>query len=102
MQTFLPVRVILLSDGCANEGVTDTAEIAAQCAAWAAEGITTSTYGLGDNFNEDLRVEMARAGGGNHDYGDTADDLMEPFQQELYLRANIALRQVGLSVQATD
>jgi Ca-activated chloride channel family protein len=29
-------RVILLSDGQANEGLTDAAEIAAQCAAWAA------------------------------------------------------------------
>ena len=95
-------RVILLSDGCANEGLTDSAEIAAQCAAWAAKGITTSTYGLGDNFNEDLMVAMARAGGGNHYYGDTADDLMEPFQQELDLLANIALRQVELSVQVSD
>jgi Ca-activated chloride channel family protein len=47
-------RVILLSDGQANEGVTDAAEIAAQCAAWAAKGITTSTYGLGNSFNEEL------------------------------------------------
>ena len=51
-------RVILLSDGCANEGLTDSAEIATQCAAWAAKGVTTSTYGLGDNFNEDLMVAM--------------------------------------------
>lgn len=95
-------RVILLSDGCANEGLTDSAEIAALCAAWAAKGVTTSTYGLGDNFNEDLMVAMARAGGGNHYYGDTADDLMEPFQQELDLLANLALRQVELSVSALD
>lgn len=95
-------RVILLSDGCANEGLTDSADIAAQCATWAAKGVTTSTYGLGDNFNEDLMVAMARAGGGNHYYGDTAEDLMEPFQQELDLLANLALRQVELSVSAPD
>lgn len=40
-------RVILLSDGQANEGLTEPAAIAAQCAEWAAKGITTSTYGLG-------------------------------------------------------
>jgi hypothetical protein len=45
---------------------------------------------------------MARAGGGNHYYGDTAEDLMEPFQQELDLLANLALRQVELSVSAPD
>lgn len=49
-------RVILLSDGGANEGVVDSDEIAKQCAEWAAKGITTSTYGLGNNFNEDLMV----------------------------------------------
>ena len=95
-------RVILLSDGCANEGLTDSAEIATQCAAWAAKGVTTSTYGLGDNFNEDLMVAMARTGGGNHYYGDTAEDLMEPFQQELDLLANLALRQVELSASVLD
>lgn len=89
-------RVILLSDGQANEGVVDVAEIAAQCARWAAQGITTSTYGLGDAFNETLMVAMAEAGGGNHYYGDTADDLMEPFEQELQLLGNLALREIEL------
>ena len=95
-------RVILISDGCANEGVTDATEIGLQCSALAARGVWTSTYGLGNNFNEDLMVEMARAGGGSHYYGDTAEDLMEPFQQELDLLANLALRQVELMVAAPD
>lgn len=95
-------RVVLLSDGCANEGVTDSAEIAAQCTAWARKGITTSTYGLGNNFNEELMVEMARSGGGNHYYGDTAEDLMEPFQQELDLIASLCLRQVELRAFAAE
>jgi len=95
-------RAILLSDGCANEGLTDSDDIAAQCAEWAAKGISTSTYGLGNNFNEELMVAMARAGGGNHYYGDTADDLMEPFQQELDLLANLALCRVELAASVPD
>lgn len=95
-------RVILLSDGQANEGVTDSAEIAAQCAAWASKGITTSTYGLGNSFNEELMVAMARAGAGNHYYGDTADDLMEPFQQELELLGNLCLRDLQLAATVPD
>ena len=59
-------RVILLSDGCANEGLTDHDAIAEQCRELAAKGVTTSTYGLGNSFNEELMVAMARAGGGNH------------------------------------
>jgi Ca-activated chloride channel family protein len=95
-------RVILLSDGQANDGVTDPAEIAAQCAAWVSKGITTSTYGLGNSFNEDLMVAMARAGAGNHYYGDTADDLMEPFQQELELLGNLCLRDLRLAATVPD
>jgi Mg-chelatase subunit ChlD len=95
-------RVILLSDGQANEGLTDAAAIAAQCADWARRGVTTSTYGLGNSFNEELMVAMARAGGGNHYYGDTAEDLMDPFQQELELLGNLCLRYLRLSATVPD
>jgi Ca-activated chloride channel homolog len=95
-------RVILLSDGQANEGLTDTAAIALQCSKWAARGVTTSTYGLGNSFNEELMVAMARAGGGNHYYGDTAKDLMDPFQQELELLGNLCLRDLRLSATVPD
>jgi Ca-activated chloride channel family protein len=92
-------RVILLSDGCANEGLTDPVAMAAQCREMAERGISTSTYGLGNGFNEELMVAMAQAGQGNHYYGDSADDLMEPFQQEFDLLANLCVK--GLTVKAT-
>lgn len=95
-------RVILLSDGQANEGLTDPDAIAAECTAWAARGITTSTYGLGDKFNEDLMVAMGRGGGGNHYYGDAAEDLMEPFQQELELLGNLCLRDLRIRASVPD
>ena len=95
-------RVILLSDGQANEGLTDHDAISAQCADWAARGITTSTYGLGRAFNEDLMVAMARAGGGNHYYGETAEDLMDPFQQELELLDNLCMCDMHLNVKVAD
>ena len=94
--------MILLSDGQANEGVTDPTEIAAQCATLVSKGITTSTYGLGNSFNEELMVAMARAGAGNHYYVDTADDLMEPFQQELELLGNLCLRDQRLAATVPD
>ena len=91
-------RVIVLSDGQANEGLTEPAQVTAQVDAWRTRGITTSTYGLGKSFNEDLMVAMAQAGGGSHYYGETAEDLMEPFQQELDLLENLCLRDVTLHV----
>lgn len=95
-------RVILLSDGQANQGLTDAAEIAIQCARWATHGVTTSTYGLGRNFNEELMIAMARAGGGSSYYGDTAEDLMEPFERELELLGNLCLRELRLAVQVPE
>jgi Ca-activated chloride channel family protein len=92
--------VILLSDGNANQGLTDTAAIEEQCRQLAAAGVTTSTYGLGDAFNEDLMLRMARSGGGSGYYGQTADDLMEPFGTEFDLMSALAGRAVRLEVEA--
>lgn len=92
-------RVILLSDGNANVGdITDTAGIASLCAQAAERGVTTSTYGLGRDFNEELMVDMAKRGSGNHYYGDTAADLFEPFAEEFDFISALCARHVRLSL----
>lgn len=91
-------RVLLLSDGQANHGVTDTNAIVTRCAALAETGITTSTYGLGISFNEDLMLAMARAGRGNGYYSETAESLVERFQEEFSLLAFLCARNVRLSL----
>lgn len=90
-------RVVLLSDGQANEGITDPQAIFAQCRELAAAGIGTTTIGLGHSFNEDLMVGMAKAGQGQHYYGQSAKDLYDAFLEELELAE--ALHSTGL--QAT-
>lgn len=92
-------RVILLSDGNANHGVTDPAAIEGQVQALAAAHVSTSTYGLGMSFNEDLMVMMAKAGGGSGYYGETADHLMEPFRTEFDLMAALMGSRVSLKVR---
>jgi Ca-activated chloride channel family protein len=92
-------RVILLSDGNANCGeYRETDEIAGFCEGAAKAGVSTSTYGLGRDFNEDLMVAMAKSGAGNHYYGDTADDLFEPFAEEFDFISNLYARNVRLSL----
>jgi Ca-activated chloride channel family protein len=91
-------RVILLSDGNANEGLTEVDQIIQQCAQYADLGVTTSTYGLGRGFNEDLMVPMAKAGQGNHYYGASAQDLFEPFAEEFDLIANLYAGKLRLSL----
>jgi Ca-activated chloride channel family protein len=91
-------RVLLLSDGCANHGITEVAAIARQCGEMAEAGVSTSTYGLGGSFNEELMTAMARAGQGNAYYGQTADDLADPFREELDLLSALCARGLRLSL----
>ncbi len=92
-------RVILLSDGQANQGLLDEPEIFAQVAKAAGAGITTSTVGLGHGFNESLMTGMANAGEGVANFGQTADDLDEAFEEQFAIISNTFLRQVKVSVQ---
>ena len=91
-------RVILLSDGCANAGLTDPDRIYAQCAEFAGADVSTSTYGLGRDFNEELMIGMARHGQGSSYYGQTADDLMDPFREEFELLNALCARRLRLEV----
>jgi Ca-activated chloride channel family protein len=91
-------RVILLSDGCANHGITAPDQIQAQCADLAHAGVTTSTYGLGRSFNEELMIGMAKAGQGSSYYGQTAQDLIDPFREEFALLNALCARRLRLEV----
>jgi Ca-activated chloride channel family protein len=91
-------RVLLLSDGQANRGETQIDRIEAHCKAWADKGVSTTTIGLGRNFNEDLMLAMARAGGGQQYYGQTAEDLYDNFEEELSLLQAMYLRQISLKL----
>lgn len=95
-------RVILLSDGQANQGLTDVDAIARQCTELAEAGVSTSTYGLGRDFNEELMIQMATAGKGNSYYGRTAEDLMDPFQEEFDLLAALYAKHVRLSLSSPE
>jgi Ca-activated chloride channel family protein len=93
-------RVILLSDGAANRGEMDLETISASCRDLAKQGISTSTYGLGSAFNEDLMLAMGKAGRGNTYYGQSAQDLAEPFQNEFALLTSLCARGMVLKVTA--
>ena len=51
----------------------------------AGAGISTTTVGLGEGFNEDLMMQMARQGGGQSYYGQSAEDIKDKFIEEFSL-----------------
>jgi Ca-activated chloride channel family protein len=93
-------RVVLLSDGHANRGIQNIANVCEQVSQLAAAGITTSTVGIGLDFNERLMTEMAIAGQGTAMYGDRSEDLFEPLEAEAALLGSLVWREVTLQVSS--
>jgi Ca-activated chloride channel family protein len=75
-------RVVLLSDGLANVGPRNADEFAKLGRDLLREGISVSTIGLGKDYNEDLMLQLAKAGDGNHAFASAPDDLIKIFNME--------------------
>jgi Ca-activated chloride channel family protein len=76
-------RVVLITDGLANVGITNTDEIVSQVMGLFQRGVSTSTIGIGADFNEDLLMPMAQSGGGNAWHVVEPNDMQHIFQIEL-------------------
>lgn len=76
-------RVLLLSDGLANRGITDVDQIVSIARQKREAGITTTTMGVGMDFNEDLLTRMASEGGGAYYFIDDPDQAPHLFAEEL-------------------
>jgi Ca-activated chloride channel family protein len=76
-------RVVLITDGQANVGLTNVDEIVSQAMGLFQRGVSTSTIGIGADFNESLLMPMAESAGGNAWHVVEADDMQRIFQTEL-------------------
>jgi len=89
-------RVILLSDGLANQGRFTDALSLSQHASVSYEkyNVTTTTIGVGRDYDEGLMAGMARAGGGAHYFAHTASNITEAFSQERYSAGSTVIERV--------
>ena len=76
-------RTLLLTDGLANVGTTEPREIAHHAAQLRVRGVSTSTLGVGTQFDEALLSGMAEAGGGNFSWVENPRQLPAFFAREL-------------------
>ncbi len=77
-------RVLLLSDGIANRGVSDRAAINDLVREQSRKyGITISTFGVGNDFNENLMADIADYGKGNYYYIKESEEIPRIFASEL-------------------
>ncbi|WP_094559300.1 VWA domain-containing protein [Synechococcus sp. 8F6] len=93
-------RVLLLSDGQANEGLTDAEAIAAKVEGLTQRGISTSAFGLGSGFDEDLMGAMAAAGDGTLAQIESPKQLADLYASELQGLASTVGRKVSIGIRA--
>ena len=91
-------RVILLSDGLANVGPSSPYELGELGASLLKEGISVTTVGLGDGYNEDLMTRLSEASDGNHAFARTADDLARIFNFELGDLLSVVAKDVRVKI----
>lgn len=68
-------RVFLFSDGCVTAGVTNHEQILAAVRAWSGAGVTTTSFGIGADFDETLMRRIAEEGRGRYAFLATAQDI---------------------------
>ncbi len=91
-------RTLLLTDGLANQGMTDRDELATHAAALRARGVSTSTFGVGTDFDEGLLEAMATAGGGNFYYIAEERQIVDYITSEVGEAMDVVARDVRVEV----
>jgi Ca-activated chloride channel family protein len=91
-------RALLLTDGQANVGILDLEELSRHARELSRRGVSTSTFGVGDGFNEHLLEAMSNQGGGNFYYIANPGAIPEIFQREFKELAAVTARDVELMI----
>ncbi len=95
-------RCLLLTDGLANAGITEHDEIVRQAAGWRDRRVVTTTFGLGEGFDEELLRRMADAGGGNFHFIESAAQIADFVASEVGEALTVAAREALLVVDAGE
>lgn len=91
-------KILLLTDGLANQGIIDPPAIVEAAKQARARGVLTSTFGVGQDFNEQLLSAMATAGGGHFYFIERAKQLPDFLASELGETLEVVARDVVLNI----
>lgn len=95
-------RALLLTDGLANVGIKDPGELAVHAGELRARGITTTTFGVGNDFDEALLQAMADSGGGHFYYIADAAQIRDHIGSEVGETLQVVARDVSLDLVTAD
>ncbi len=91
-------RAILLSDGLANVGMVDTGELSHHAAELRQRGVSTTTMGIGADFNEELMEQIAIKGGGHFYFIEDGRQIPDFLHRELGEVLSTVARDVRLEI----
>lgn len=92
-------RALLLTDGLANVGITEPTALAGHAQELNARGVSTSTFGVGADFNEFLLEAMATQGGGHFFFIEHPRQIPRLFREELGELLTTTAREACLRAQ---
>jgi Ca-activated chloride channel family protein len=95
-------RVLLLSDGHANQGVTDPKKLAKIAQEYSSMGVGITTMGVGDGFDEELMEAIAESGQGNFYYIEKPDQIPQLFAQELEGLLSVVAQNIRLTIKPVE
>ncbi|HVL98289.1 MAG TPA: VWA domain-containing protein [Egibacteraceae bacterium] len=95
-------RVLLLTDGLANQGLTEPDTLVALAQRQSAQGVATTTLGFGDGFNEELLTAMADAGRGTAHFIASPEDAPAAFAAEFSDLVSLVAQNVSVEIRPTD
>ncbi|MGP1675421.1 MAG: vWA domain-containing protein, partial [Candidatus Limnocylindrales bacterium] len=95
-------RVLLLTDGLANVGIVDVDELARHAGELRARGVSTTTFGIGNDFDEALLQAMSDAGGGHFYYIADAAQIRDHIASEVGETLEVAARDAELELLAGE
>jgi hypothetical protein len=86
-------------DGLANAGITDIEELSHHARELASMGVSTSTFGVGNDFNEHLLESMANMGQGNFFFIESPKYIPNIFASEFKELSAITARDIELKLE---
>jgi len=95
-------RIVLISDGLANVGPSQPRDFESLGREFASEGITVSTIGLGNGYNEDLMAGLARSADGGHVFVQESADLAAFLAREFDDVAGTAGQEAEIIIKVKD
>jgi Ca-activated chloride channel family protein len=91
-------RCLLLTDGLANQGITDRSELERHARELRERGVTTTTFGVGADFDERLLQAMSDAGGGNFYFIESAPQIRDHMTSEVGENLEVVARDVVVEI----